>query len=108
VQVLLDGRVAETFLDRLQIRATGQEPRGVRVAQAVRAYRCHASFRERWPPDLVAEPVPRDVAVGITGSRIVLPGRSPTRPVLGEGVLAVDAPAASSRLGAQRRPRNVQ
>src|SRR5690242_4667611 len=76
----------------------------MRVTQVVRAYRGHPGRRERWSPDLIAEPVTRDVAVGVADpgrAWVVHPGRPALPTVLGEGVLAVFAPAATGRAGAK-------
>ena len=61
--------------------------------------------RERGLPDLVAELVTRDVAVGVPGAwrAVVIHTDCPAlRAVLGEGPLAVIAAAAPGRIGAER------
>src|SRR5215472_6675500 len=68
------------------------------------AYRGHSGRRERWSPDLVAEPVTRDVAVGIANpgrARVIHPGHPALPPVMGEGIPALLTPAAPSRVGAE-------
>src|ERR1017187_9198321 len=77
----------------------------MRVPQVMRAYHGHPSLSERWPPDLIAEPVARDVTIGVADSwraRIILPDRSPPRPVLSEGAPAMRTPATSGRVRTQR------
>jgi hypothetical protein len=71
----------------------------------MRAYHGHPSLSECWPPDLIAEPVARDVTIGVADSwraRIILPDRSPPRPVLSEGAPAMRTPATSGRVRTQR------
>jgi hypothetical protein len=77
----------------------------VRVAQVVRANGGYLGGREGGSPDLIAEPVARDVAVGVPYTRcarVIHPGHPALTAVLGEGVLAVLAPATSGRIGAER------
>src|ERR1017187_2341216 len=77
----------------------------MRVPQVMRAYHGHPSLSECWPPDLIAEPVARDVTIGVADSGrawIILPNRSPPRPVLSEGAPAMRTPTTSGRVRTQR------
>ena len=65
--------MAETLLDHLQVSATGQEPGRVRVAQVMDPQPGEPGRVTRRVPHLTAEPVGRDVPVGVPG-----PGRAGT------------------------------
>lgn len=75
------------------------------MAQVVRTHGSDPGLRECWLPDLDAEPVAGDVAVGVPGAgpaRVIHTERSPLGPISGERALAVPTSATPGRIGAQR------
>jgi hypothetical protein len=85
--------VTKTFPDGLQVRFPGQHPRCVRMPQIPDPNPpIDASRFDRGIPDLLPEPVPRDVPVGVQpapGLRMVLARRAPHRPIAGVANTAV-------------------
>jgi hypothetical protein len=74
VEVLLGGDdrgVPETFLDDLEVRATGQKPGGVSMAEVVDPrLEPQVGGAERRGPDVTPERVARDVGIVIEHARL--------------------------------------
>lgn len=66
-----DAGVPEAFFDDLQVRASGEQPCGVRMSQVVHP---HGPFdpgrRACWLPHLAGEPVAGQVPVAVHGARL--------------------------------------
>jgi hypothetical protein len=98
--------VAESFLDDGQVGAAGKDPGGVGVAQVVEPDAdAEVCLLDSGQPDLVAEPVAGDVAVGVDDPRRAGGFVLALSPALGsvgrDRGPAADAPAASRPVGAR-------
>jgi hypothetical protein len=88
--------VAEALLDHLQVRAAGQQPRGMSVPKVMNPDVPEPSRFPRRKPYLVAKPVGRDMPVRVAQSRsprAVRPASAPPGAVVGVRAPAVLAPA---------------
>jgi hypothetical protein len=102
VEVLFGGAqaaVAEALLDDLEVGATGEQPRGVRVTEVVDTHSHHqVGLLHGWLPDGLPEPVRWDVPVRVTcpqAARVVLAVGAPLGPVAAVRLPAVVAAAAA-------------
>src|ERR1035438_10148417 len=67
----------------------------MRVPQVMRAYHGHPSLSECWPPDLIAEPVARDVTIGVADSWRARIGDAPNARL---GAACLETPVEVARL----------
>ena len=104
-----DGGVPEPVADDLQVRAPGEQPGCVGVAQVVQAWSGIEPGRGAGgEPDTQSEPVPRQVPVGVAfawASGGVLTGGTSVGAVPGEGGSAVHTTASAGGVGGQGRVR---